>query len=106
MTDLSSFSELCRQLFAQWNEQGAHIAAVEGYERGMLDADLQPSSLKGWQRGALAYVLAERFDIKHVWVKMAQMWKCNNSTLRQYYSKEFTQKKSIEFTKKIKAIIY
>lgn len=75
-------------------------------KRGMLDADLQPSSLKGWQRGALAYVLAERFDIKHVWVKMAQMWKCNSSTLRQYYSKEFTQKKSIEFTKKIKAIIY
>ena len=38
MDDPSSFSELCRQLFAQWNEQGAHIAAVEGYERGMLDA--------------------------------------------------------------------
>ena len=38
MTDPSSFSELCRELFAQWNEQGAHIAAVEGFERGMLDA--------------------------------------------------------------------
>lgn len=38
MTDPSSFSEVCRLLFAQWNEQGAHIAAVEGYGRGVLDA--------------------------------------------------------------------
>lgn len=38
MADSSSFLEVCRQLFAQWSEQGAHIAAVEGFERGMLDA--------------------------------------------------------------------
>ena len=38
MTEPGSLLEVCRELFAQWSEQGAHIAAVEGYERGMLDA--------------------------------------------------------------------
>ena len=38
MSEPSSIMELCSQLFAQWSEQGAHIAAVKGYERGVLDA--------------------------------------------------------------------
>lgn len=38
MSEPSSIMELCTQLFAQWSEQGAHIAAVKGYERGVLDA--------------------------------------------------------------------
>lgn len=38
MSEPSSIMELCTQLFAQWSEQGAHIAAVRGYERGVLDA--------------------------------------------------------------------
>ena len=38
LTEPSSITELCTQLFGQWTEQGAHIAAVEGYERGVLDA--------------------------------------------------------------------
>lgn len=38
LTEPSSITELCKQLFGQWTEQGAHIAAVEGYERGALDA--------------------------------------------------------------------
>lgn len=38
MSEPSSIIELCTQLFAQWSEQGAHIAAVRGYECGVLDA--------------------------------------------------------------------
>lgn len=30
--------EICTPLFAQWFERGAHIAAVRGFERGVLDA--------------------------------------------------------------------
>ena len=75
-------------------------------KKGILDADLQPSTLKGWQKGILAYELAQRFGIKHVWVEMARMWECNASTLRQYYSKEYTEPKSIEFSKKVKVQMY
>lgn len=38
MSEPSSIVELCTQLFTQWSERGAHIAAVRGYERGVLDA--------------------------------------------------------------------
>lgn len=38
MSEFSSIGELCSQLFAQWSEQGAHVAAVRGFERGVLDA--------------------------------------------------------------------
>jgi len=75
-------------------------------KKGLLDEDLQPSTLKGWQKGTLAYELAGRFAIKHVWVEMAKMWKCNAKTLRQYYSKEFAEPKVVEFSKNIKSIIY
>jgi hypothetical protein len=75
-------------------------------KKGILDEDLQPSTLKGWQKGILAYELAGRFDIKHTWVEMGKMWKCNPKTLRQYYSKEFAEDKAIEFAKNVKAIIH
>ena len=75
-------------------------------KKGLLDEDWQPSTLKGWQKGTLAYELAGRFGIKHVWVEMAKMWKCNAKTLRQYYSKEFAEPKAVEFSKNIKSIIY
>lgn len=35
---MDSIKDLYAQLFAQWAERGAHIAAVRGYERGALDA--------------------------------------------------------------------
>lgn len=35
---MDSIKDLCAELFARWGEQGAHIAAVRGYERGVLDA--------------------------------------------------------------------
>lgn len=38
MSEPSSIMEVCMPLFAQWSERGAHIAAVRGYERGVLDA--------------------------------------------------------------------
>lgn len=38
MSEPSSIMEICTQLSARWSEQGAHIAAVRGYECGVLDA--------------------------------------------------------------------
>ena len=38
MSESCSIVEICSQLFVQWAERGAHIAAVRGYERGVLDA--------------------------------------------------------------------
>lgn len=35
---MDSIKDLCAELFAQYAERGAHIAAVRGYERGALDA--------------------------------------------------------------------
>lgn len=35
---MDSIKDLYAKLFAQWAERGAHIAAVRGYERGVLDA--------------------------------------------------------------------
>ena len=75
-------------------------------KKGYLDEDWQPSTLVGWQKGTLAHELGQRFGIRYVWVEMAKMWKCNPKTLRQYHSKEFTEQKVIDFSKKIKTIIY
>lgn len=38
MSEPSSIVEICTPLFAEWFERGAHIAAVRGYECGVLDA--------------------------------------------------------------------
>lgn len=38
MSEPTSIMEICMPLFAQWSERGAHIAAVRGYECGVLDA--------------------------------------------------------------------
>ena len=75
-------------------------------KKGMLDADLQPSTLVGWQKGILAYELTERLDIKHRWVVMARLWKCSDKTLRQNYSKNFSEQKAIGFSKMMKAMMY
>lgn len=38
MSEPSSIMDIYVQLYAQWSERGAHIAAVRGFERGVLDA--------------------------------------------------------------------
>ena len=38
MSEPSSITEIYTQLYTQWSERGAHIAAVKGYECGVLDA--------------------------------------------------------------------
>ena len=35
---MSSIVGVCSRLFGQWVERGAHVAAVRGFERGVLDA--------------------------------------------------------------------
>ena len=75
-------------------------------KKGILDSDLQPSTLVGWQKGILAYELTERLEIKRRWVVMATLWKCSDKTLRQNYSKNFNEPKAIDFSKKVKVMIY
>lgn len=74
-------------------------------KKAILDADWQPSTLVGWQKGVVAYELTELLGIKHRWVVMARLWKCSEQTLRQYYSKNFSEQKTIDYSKKIKMII-
>ena len=74
-------------------------------KKGYLDEDLQPSKLKGWQKGVLAFEITDRLGIYAKWKVMAGLWKLNDKTLRQYYEKSVAEDKSIEFSKKIKAII-
>ena len=38
MSEPSSVMDVYMQLYAQWSERGAHIAAVRGFERGVSDA--------------------------------------------------------------------
>lgn len=78
----------------------ANKILVKLQKKGYLDEDWQPSTLVGWQKGTLAHELGQRFGIRYVWVEMAKMWKCNPQTLRQYHSKEFTEQKVIDFSKK------
>lgn len=75
-------------------------------KKGYLDEDLQPSKLVGWQKGVLAFELSERLGIKEKWKVMCTFWRCNEGTTRSNYSKKFGTEKCIEFTKKIKALIY
>jgi len=75
-------------------------------KKGILDEDLQPSKLVGWQKGVLAFELSERLGIKDKWEVMCTLWRCNVGTTRANYSKNFGTEKCIEFTKKIKALIY
>lgn len=75
-------------------------------KKGILDEDLQPSTLVGWQKGVVAFELGERLDIKNKWEVISAFWRCNKETIRQCRSSKFNQEKCIEFTKKIKALIY
>ena len=74
-------------------------------KKGYLDEDLQPSKLKGWQKGVLAFEITDRLGIYAKWKVMSALWKLNDKTLRQYYEKSSAEDKSIEFSKKIKAVI-
>lgn len=38
MSEPSGIVEIYTQLYAQWSERGAHVAAVRGFECGVLDA--------------------------------------------------------------------
>ena len=75
-------------------------------KKGILDEDLQPSKLVGWQKGVLAFELGERLNIRYRWKVMCTFWRCNVGTVRSNYSKKFGTEKCIEFTKKIKALLY
>lgn len=75
-------------------------------KKGYLDTDLQPVGLSGWQKGELAYTLCERLGISRKWQVMATLWKCHPGTLRTNYSKTFTEQKAVDFSKKLKGVIY
>ncbi|MBR5540784.1 MAG: hypothetical protein IKU64_00270 [Bacteroides sp.] len=75
-------------------------------KKGMLDADLQPVGLSNAKKGVLAWELCDHLRIKHCWKLMGILWKCNGDTLRKAREKGIMTDTVIEFTKKIKAIIY
>ncbi len=75
-------------------------------KKGYLDADLQPVGLSGAKKGVLAWELHDRLGIKNIWKAIGVLWKCNGETIRKERTKRITTPAIIEFTKKIKAVIY
>ena len=75
-------------------------------KKGLLDADLQPVGLSAAKKGVLAWELCDHLGIKTCWKTMGILWKCKGETIRKARDKGIMTDAVIEFTKKIKAIIY
>ena len=75
-------------------------------KKGLLDADLQPVGLSAAKKGVLAWELCDHLGIKTGWKTMGILWKCKGETIRKARDKGIMTDAVIEFTKKIKAVIY
>ena len=75
-------------------------------KKGLLDTDLQPVGLSAAKKGVLAWELCDHLGIKTCWKTMGILWKCKGETIRKARDKGIMTDAVIEFTKKIKAIIY
>ena len=79
---------------------------VKLQKKGLLDADLQPVGLSAAKKGVLAWELCDFLGIKTCWKTMGILWKCKGETIRKARDKGIMTDAVIEFTKKLKAIIY
>ena len=75
-------------------------------KKGILDADWQPVGLSAAKKGVLAWELCDFLGIKTCWKTMGILWKCKGETIRKARDKGIMTDAVIEFTKKIKAVIY
>ena len=71
----------------------------------LLDEDFQPLHLSWAQKGYLAYQIAFKLDIAHVWVVMGAFWHLNGKALKSGRSRAMNMPMIIDFDKKIKPIL-
>lgn len=75
-------------------------------EAELLDADWQPIKLSGPERGLVAREVCLKLEINEVWQTFGQLWGEKPETLRGYMNKAMDQKKSLDFQKRLKNILY
>lgn len=71
----------------------------------LLDEDFQPLHLSWAQKGYLAYQIAFKLDIAHVWVVMGAFWHLNGKALKSGRNRAMNMPLIIDFDKKIKPIL-
>lgn len=71
----------------------------------LLDEDFQPLHLSWAQKGYLAYQIAFKLDIAHVWVVMGAFWHLNAKALKSGRNRAMNMPLIIDFDKKIKPIL-
>lgn len=71
----------------------------------LLDEDFQPLHLSWTQKGYLAYQIAFKLDIAHVWVVMGAFWHLSAKALKSGRNRAMNMPLIIDFDKKIKPIL-
>ena len=71
----------------------------------LLDEDFQPLHLSWAQKGYLAYQIAFKLDIAHVWVVMGAFWHLSAKALKSGRNRAMNMPLIIDFDKKIKPIL-
>lgn len=71
----------------------------------LLDEDFQPLRLSWAQKGYLAYQIAFKLDIAHVWVVMGAFWHLSAKALKSGRNRAMNMPLIIDFDKKIKPIL-
>lgn len=66
-------------------------------QAGLLDERWQPCNLSQPQRGVLAWTLADKLRIAHVWKTFGALWGTSPDTLRTKYNEGMNQKRMGEF---------
>ena len=71
----------------------------------LLDEDFQPLHLSWAQKGYLAYQIAFKLDIAHVWVVMGAFWHLSAKALKSARERAMNMPSISSFDKKIKPIL-
>ena len=72
---------------------------------GRLDEGWQPRGLSGSEQALTARAVSERLGINDVWQVFGALWRVKPSTLRAYFNRALTQKKSLRFQDLLKETI-
>lgn len=72
------------------------------YKKEILDENFQPHNLSACQKAYLAYKIACKLDINHVWKVFSEFWHMKSSVMRTRYNEAISSHSIAEFQEKIK----
>lgn len=72
------------------------------YKKEILDENFQPLNLSACQKAYLAYQIACKLDINHVWKVFSEFWHMKSSVMRTRYNEAISSHSIAEFQEKIK----